>query len=677
MALIIKGHGIANGPPALELICEHMEDSSMTRPNPSHARPRHIGLLITLFTVAGIPGVVTQTAAADRTSVAMFRNGLDHSGTYAGSATGIFGGVLWRTQTGAPVRSSPTIVGNAVLIGSSDGHLYALDASTGYANWAFTADGAIASSPAVAAERVFFATYNGTFYAVNRDTGHLLWKTQFGPYTPTPYELKPGGHTPTFNGDFILSSAAVVNDTVVVGGGDGQVHALSARSGKPRWTVRTEGRIRSSPAISDGVVYVGSFDGSLYAIDFTSGKVIWRYDTKGRLLDPARFDWDRRAILSSPAVADGVVYFGSRDSHLYAVDAAKGTLKWMADYEKDGMTWAVSSPAVHDQVVYSGTADGHFVHALRAMDGHELWRFTMPDRVWSSPVIAGSQLYITNQSGSLYAVDLKSGKESWHYQTRSSVQSSPAVANGVLYFGSSDGGVYAIRADGAQPMQRAVYFDAAIAKQWASFGVPGESEFRDFFQARGYDVVDSATLEDWLTRRVADRAPSVLVAATSALPPAVAGADPAHGPFRQYLESGGKVVWSGINPPLLFDLKFDKDNKITDATYRWDDAGTLLGISYKGGLQNNSETSIATPAGRDWGLPTWWLGTWDAPISSGMTVLGQDDRAFANAWVKSYGGPPGTGFVYVGLMHRDSEMLNCLAMVAEYRPKASARQPKR
>ena len=486
--------------------------------------------------------------------------------------------------------------------------------------------------------------------------------------------MLPGAHSPNFNGDFLLSSAAVLSDTVVVGGGDGQVYAFNAKSGSVRWKVHTEGRVRSSPAISDGVVYAGSFDGSLYAIDFNSGKVIWRYDTKGRSLNPARFPFDRQAILSSPAVADGVVYVGSRDANLYAVDAAKGTLRWIVDYEKDDFTWAISSPAVHDHVVYMGTADGHFVHALRATDGQELWRFKMPDRVWSSPVVAGPELYVTNQSGDLYAVDLKSGKESWQFQTRSSVQSSPALSNGVVYFGSNDGGVYAIRVDGAQPMQRAVYFDAETAKLWARLGLgsKGESAFRDFFQAHGYEVVDAATLGDWLTKRIADRAPSVVVFATSVLPKSVRGSDPSHGPFRQYLDSGGKVVWTGSNPPMIFDLIVTTDKQITGAEWRWDDANRLLGISYKGGLQElqgGTTHNRVTPAGRDWGLPEWWLGTWDVPISRGMTVLSLDDRGFAGAWVKNYGGAPGTGFVFIGLEDRDSEMLGRLAMVAEYRPR--------
>ena len=615
---------------------------------------------------------VTNSLVADASLEAMFRGSINRSGVYEDSGRSIYSGLLWRTQTNGAVRSSPTVAGNLVLVGSSDCHLYALDANSGRERWKFNTDSAVASSAAVSSGRVFFSSYT-TFYAVSLRDGKLLWKYQFGSDAPLAYVREIGTPASTYNGDFILSSAVVSNHTVIVGAGDGMVYAFDATSGSPRWKFHTAGRVRSSPAIRDGVVYVASFDGSLYAIDINSGKQVWRYDTEGRSLNLAKFGFDRRSILSSPAVSDGVVYVGSRDSHFYAVDAAAGTLRWLCDYEKnDDMTWAISSPAVRGQVVYTGTADGHFVHALQAADGHQLWRFKMPDRVWASPAVAGSALYITNQSGSLYAVDLESGREKWHFQARSSVQSSPTVAPGVVYFGSNDGSVYALRTDSAKPLQRAVYWDAELPKMLSGFD--DEPRYKgdyaaahDFFRQRGYDVLDPTALADWMARRVADHAPSVIVFPADFLPATVAGRDPAHSVFRRYLDSGGKVVWLGI-PPMLFNLTI-KNSRITNVGSSWDDARQLLGISFNRGLHDEMNNNSVTSAGREWGLPEWWLGTWALPTSSDMTALSLNDRGFAGAWVKNYGGPPGIGFVYLSPGNLDSEWLYRQAMVAEFRPR--------
>ena len=67
----------------------------------------------------------------------------------------------------------------------------------------------------------------------------------------------------------------------------------------------------SSPTVANGVVYVGSNDNNLHAIDAVTGKEKWRFVTGN-------------SDSSSPAVSDGVVYIGSVDGNLYAIDALTG-----------------------------------------------------------------------------------------------------------------------------------------------------------------------------------------------------------------------------------------------------------------------------------------------------------------------------------------------------------------
>jgi eukaryotic-like serine/threonine-protein kinase len=615
---------------------------------------RLLGLAVAAFMFNAAP-------ATDMASVATFRGDAVRSGVYADAGSGVFGGVLWRNRTGSAVRSTPTLIGSRLLIGSSDGMLYALDARDGQEQWRFAADSPIASSATVADGRVFISSYRGGFYALDLKDGRLLWKARFGATLPAAFEQQTGAHLVGFNGDFILSSAAVDHGTVIVGGGDGLIHAFEAATGKPKWSFHTDGRIRSSPSISDGIAYVGSWDGTLYALSTEGGKLIWRFDTKGRTLNSAEFGFDRRSILSSPAVVAGTVYVGSRDAFLYALDARSGALKWSYDYEKESMTWVVGSPAVCDGVVYAATSDGHFVHALQATDGKELWRATVSSGVfWSSPAVAGSTLYVTNQSGALYAIDRASGKERWRFQTPSGLQSSAVIADGVAYFGSNDGTVYAVRVDGEQPMQRAVYWDAESAKLSPTTDY---AAVRDFFQKRDYAVLDSATLTDWLSRRSLEAGASVIVFATDILPAAAGGADPGHGPFRRYLEHGGKALWLG-DPPLLD--KIISDNNVT---LDWASANALLGVHLQGALQDLGMSNHSTQAGLSWGLSPAWLGAWDVPPSNDITVLALDDRDFAGAWVRSYGGAPGTGFVFLPLPSWDAAALANVAMIAEYRPR--------
>ena len=76
-------------------------------------------------------------------------------------------------------------------------------------------------------------------------------------------------------------------------------------TGEEKWSYLTGGIVDSSPAVADGVVYVGSQDHTLYALDARTGKRLWSYATGS-------------SIVSSPTVADGAVYVGSNDHNLYA-----------------------------------------------------------------------------------------------------------------------------------------------------------------------------------------------------------------------------------------------------------------------------------------------------------------------------------------------------------------------
>ncbi|MEF8827254.1 MAG: PQQ-binding-like beta-propeller repeat protein, partial [Halapricum sp.] len=80
-----------------------------------------------------------------------------------------------------------------------------------------------------------------------------------------------------------------------------------AQKGTQRWSHETDGGIRSSPAVADGVVYVGSNDGNVYALDADDGTERWTFQTGQR-------------VRSSPAVTSDAVYVGSADAYVYAID---------------------------------------------------------------------------------------------------------------------------------------------------------------------------------------------------------------------------------------------------------------------------------------------------------------------------------------------------------------------
>ena len=196
-----------------------------------------------------------------------------------------------------------------------------------------------------------------------------------------------------------------------------------------KWTSATGRYVESSPAVANGVLYVGSTDNNVYALDASTGALLWSYNT-GPISD------------SSPAVANGVVYVGTYDFNVYALDASTGALLW--SYPTGNVV--SSSPTVANGVVYVGS-DDHNVYALKASTGAPLWSYyTGLYRVSCSPAVANRVVYVGSDDNNVYALDASTGAKLWSYTTSSYVRSSPAVANGVVYIGSDDNNVYALDA---------------------------------------------------------------------------------------------------------------------------------------------------------------------------------------------------------------------------------------
>ena len=155
--------------------------------------------------------------------------------------------------------------------------------------------------------------------------------------------------------DLTLADAVYVGyGDDAVGSGSGKLYAIEF-DGAERWTVDT-GSVYERPRVRDGVVYVGSDDGVVRAIDATAGEVLWRHevetDESGGPPDPAVEAVDEAALY---VVTD----------RLLALDPATGVRRWrFGDVDA-----SITSAAVHDGVAY--VRDGYDVRAVA--DGEERW----------------------------------------------------------------------------------------------------------------------------------------------------------------------------------------------------------------------------------------------------------------------------------------------------------------
>src|SRR6266550_564182 len=200
-----------------------------------------------------------------------------------------------------------------------------------------------------------------------------------------------------------------------------------------KWKFPTGARVVGSPVIQDKVIYFGSDDGNVYAVDAESGQQIWKTTTRG-------------PVPCTPAIDHGTVYVGSYDGNLYSLDANSGALRWK--FRTGDVVHA--SPAIANGVAYVGSWDSYF-YAVDVGNGKEKWRYHAGEDALvhnqvgfqSSPAVVDGVVYTGCRDAQLYALDAMTGKEKWKFDNALSwVITSPAVMDGKVYFATSDSSLY-------------------------------------------------------------------------------------------------------------------------------------------------------------------------------------------------------------------------------------------
>ena len=184
------------------------------------------------------------------------------------------------------------------------------------------------------------------------------------------------------------------------------------------------------------LVYFGSSDGNLYAVNALTGDKKWAFKTNG-------------LIHSSPALYDGKIYFGSWDTFLYALDAKTGKLQWKFETGKQPVIHLLEgiqgSPSCADGTVYFGARDAFF-YALDASTGKLRWKYDAKGSwVLITPAIKNGIVYTgTSDTYLVLGLDTQTGKEKLSYKTHGYNYSSPAITDNTAYFGDFTGNLYSI-----------------------------------------------------------------------------------------------------------------------------------------------------------------------------------------------------------------------------------------
>jgi outer membrane protein assembly factor BamB/predicted phosphodiesterase len=289
---------------------------------------------------------------------------------------------LWRARFG-PVYRRPGVSrdGRTLFVPSADGHLYALDASTGLVGWRFAADAPVLSQPLVTSELVVF-TAGERLLAVHAASGELAWAV-------------PGR-------GFSAGRAGCDGERAYTAAADGFARAHDLRTGREAWSHRmVSGDLHRVTlysgwddviALGGGVALAATVSGT-QALEAATGAPRW--SLPGSTMYPP-----------TVVLGDGTALLTTERGLLSRVRLADGGTVWQADLgvsvQNAGLTVAGGSAWVV-------SADGRLVR-VRLADGRKQGsvRYTLA-QCFSAPAVAGDTLVVGDQNGVVHGLRLPPG----------------------------------------------------------------------------------------------------------------------------------------------------------------------------------------------------------------------------------------------------------------------------
>ena len=285
---------------------------------------------------------------------------------------------------------NPTVSSDGVVyIGTKDGEVKAFkDDGSGnlQPTWTFPAGvqddlNGVYNTPLVVDGLVYVSGIDGFVYALDIETGNLTGEGWKRPDNPF---IKP---------EPLVAGLAYdpTHDIILAPSEDGFLYAYTAKNGNQFWDpFRTGAAIWSTPAVQDGVAYFGSLDHNLYAVNLDDGEEVWHQETDG-------------VIAGKPLVFDGKVIAGSFDKTIYAYSADDGTLQWTIE----GDNWFWAGAITDGNTIFAANMDGN-IYAIDR-NGNLLWKHNVGSAIVSTPVLVPNGLVVAAKDGNLLLLDTRAG----------------------------------------------------------------------------------------------------------------------------------------------------------------------------------------------------------------------------------------------------------------------------
>ncbi len=308
--------------------------------------------------------------------------------------------------------------------------------------WKFSTYGAIEAKPIFFDDKIVIASYDGNIYYINRETGAMINKTATGEKIKN---LK-------------------INNGLIIAASDNKIFILNKRGN----LIRTINETSIYGFEVGDYIYIAS-DSGIKAYSY-EGNLTWMLSQNEKIITEPLLLWDKIIFGSGdelvvanlsgnettrikvapfwgskPAFHENIVFIGSTENRMYAIDIYKNKILWT--FNTNG--WIMSNPIYYNNNVYFGSNDGN-IYALTANTGALIWKKQFSEAVQGNLELfqfAGKNMLLFGcNDNHVYVVDVKTGDIILAFSVRGWVHN-PLFYSDTIFFGSYDASFYAYTMD--------------------------------------------------------------------------------------------------------------------------------------------------------------------------------------------------------------------------------------
>ena len=207
------------------------------------------------------------------------------------------------------------------------------------------------------------------------------------------------------------------DDQIFIPTNEQSIYIIDSETGEIKKKLQTNLNIFSGLVVDSSLLYFGSREDTVTAINYSNETVLWQ-----RLMSSE--------VLSISKVIDNAIYVRTNDSKVTAINVITGEFLWInSQIPSELSIRGASQPLLYEDKVFVGFEEGKIV-SYSSSNGDITWQAQLPaletetiiDRlndIDGTMIIEDSILYAISYQGSIAAIDTFSGQILWSRQASS------------------------------------------------------------------------------------------------------------------------------------------------------------------------------------------------------------------------------------------------------------------